>query len=221
MDGWERSIRRRHNCRPHRKKQQQQPQQPSSQYASTDMDKVLLKYTEYNEPHESRTNSDIMEALQRKESKHGGGGDSDDDSPGPSTPLNGHAAPNNVEQPPTVAPQPPAAAIHPLYTNLFLHPQYRPRPEPTKHIDFPTTSSFPYDSTNTAPLQHPLAAADADCELVAPRSTADQTLWAAALQHKPPPQQQQQPYVKLEPHSPPEKRARIAPTADWRPQQLT
>lgn len=31
------------------------------QYASTDMDKVLLKYTEYNEPHESRTNSDIVE----------------------------------------------------------------------------------------------------------------------------------------------------------------
>ncbi|XP_070761087.1 myocyte enhancer factor 2cb isoform X9 [Enoplosus armatus] len=33
------------------------------QYASTDMDKVLLKYTEYNEPHESRTNSDIVEAM--------------------------------------------------------------------------------------------------------------------------------------------------------------
>uniref|UniRef100_A0A4W4DN76 MADS-box domain-containing protein n=1 Tax=Electrophorus electricus TaxID=8005 RepID=A0A4W4DN76_ELEEL len=32
------------------------------QYASTDMDKVLLKYTEYSEPHESRTNGDIMEA---------------------------------------------------------------------------------------------------------------------------------------------------------------
>ena len=31
------------------------------QYASTDMDKVLLKYTEYNEPHESRTNRDIQE----------------------------------------------------------------------------------------------------------------------------------------------------------------
>ncbi|XP_066567972.1 myocyte-specific enhancer factor 2C isoform X4 [Amia ocellicauda] len=39
------------------------------QYASTDMDKVLLKYTEYNEPHESRTNSDIVEALSKKESK--------------------------------------------------------------------------------------------------------------------------------------------------------
>ncbi|KAF6717143.1 Myocyte-specific enhancer factor 2A [Oryzias melastigma] len=37
------------------------------QYASTDMDKVLLKYTEYNEPHESRTNSDIIEALNKKE----------------------------------------------------------------------------------------------------------------------------------------------------------
>ncbi|NXW93173.1 MEF2A factor, partial [Alopecoenas beccarii] len=36
------------------------------QYASTDMDKVLLKYTEYNEPHESRTNSDIVETLRKK-----------------------------------------------------------------------------------------------------------------------------------------------------------
>ncbi|GMT26785.1 hypothetical protein PFISCL1PPCAC_18082, partial [Pristionchus fissidentatus] len=63
------------------------------QYASTDMDKVLLKYTEYNEPHESRTNMDIMDVLQRKESKMGSGGcDSDDDSPGPSSPpLNNHS----------------------------------------------------------------------------------------------------------------------------------
>ncbi|XP_069483703.1 myocyte-specific enhancer factor 2C isoform X4 [Ambystoma mexicanum] len=45
------------------------------QYASTDMDKVLLKYTEYNEPHESRTNSDIVEALNKKENK---GSDSPD-----------------------------------------------------------------------------------------------------------------------------------------------
>nr|XP_057909739.1 myocyte-specific enhancer factor 2D isoform X2 [Doryrhamphus excisus] len=36
------------------------------QYASTDMDKVLLKYTEYNEPHESRTNTDIIETLRKK-----------------------------------------------------------------------------------------------------------------------------------------------------------
>ncbi|XP_054645778.1 myocyte-specific enhancer factor 2B isoform X2 [Dunckerocampus dactyliophorus] len=30
------------------------------------MDKVLLKYTEYSEPHESRTNTDILETLRRK-----------------------------------------------------------------------------------------------------------------------------------------------------------
>ncbi|NP_001310744.1 myocyte-specific enhancer factor 2-like [Parasteatoda tepidariorum] len=44
------------------------------QYASTDMDKVLLKYTEYNEPHESRTNSDIVEALSKKEHKSSSNG---------------------------------------------------------------------------------------------------------------------------------------------------
>ncbi|XP_056147072.1 myocyte-specific enhancer factor 2C-like [Lampris incognitus] len=36
------------------------------QYASTDMDKVLLKYTEYSEPHESRTNTDIVDTLRKK-----------------------------------------------------------------------------------------------------------------------------------------------------------
>ncbi|XP_054277424.1 myocyte-specific enhancer factor 2 isoform X2 [Macrosteles quadrilineatus] len=41
------------------------------QYASTDMDKVLLKYTEYNEPHESLTNKNIIEALNKKEHKNG------------------------------------------------------------------------------------------------------------------------------------------------------
>jgi hypothetical protein len=35
------------------------------QYASTDMDKILLKYTEYNEPHESRTNNDIVQVTRK------------------------------------------------------------------------------------------------------------------------------------------------------------
>ena len=71
------------------------------QYASTDMDRVLLKYTEYNDPHESRTNNDIMEALQRKEGgRAGGGGDSDDDSPGPSnSPPNGSSVQTTVASP--------------------------------------------------------------------------------------------------------------------------
>ncbi|XP_077446517.1 myocyte-specific enhancer factor 2D homolog isoform X7 [Stigmatopora argus] len=56
------------------------------QYASTDMDKVLLKYTEYNEPHESRTNADIIETLRKKgfngcDSPEPDGDDSVDQSP--------------------------------------------------------------------------------------------------------------------------------------------
>lgn len=37
------------------------------QYASTDMDQILLKYTEYSEPHESLTNTNIIEQLNRRE----------------------------------------------------------------------------------------------------------------------------------------------------------
>ncbi|VDO77797.1 unnamed protein product [Schistosoma curassoni] len=33
------------------------------QYASSDMDKILLRYTEFNEPHESKTNRDIAEVC--------------------------------------------------------------------------------------------------------------------------------------------------------------
>lgn len=52
------------------------------QYASTDMDRVLLKYTEYSEPHESRTNTDILEVP-----------------PGPSPPAPPGAAPRACSQP--------------------------------------------------------------------------------------------------------------------------
>ncbi|XP_016661986.1 transcription factor SMP1-like [Acyrthosiphon pisum] len=41
------------------------------QYASTDMDQVLLKYTEYSEPHESLTNTNIIAQLNSR----GGGED--------------------------------------------------------------------------------------------------------------------------------------------------
>ncbi|PVD19704.1 hypothetical protein C0Q70_20195 [Pomacea canaliculata] len=39
------------------------------QYASSDMDKVLLKYTEYNDTVVSQTNKDIVELLNKKENK--------------------------------------------------------------------------------------------------------------------------------------------------------
>ncbi|KAL3313941.1 myocyte enhancer factor [Cichlidogyrus casuarinus] len=37
------------------------------QYASSDIDQVLLRYTECSEPHESKTNQDIIELLTKKE----------------------------------------------------------------------------------------------------------------------------------------------------------
>ncbi|XP_055630674.1 myocyte-specific enhancer factor 2 isoform X3 [Toxorhynchites rutilus septentrionalis] len=52
------------------------------QYASTDMDKVLLKYTEYNEPHESLTNKNIIE-LQVNAQKENKNGTMSPDSPEP------------------------------------------------------------------------------------------------------------------------------------------
>lgn len=48
------------------------------QYASSDMDKVLLKYTECNEPHESWTNKDILDLIHKKEHRGKSGGDSPD-----------------------------------------------------------------------------------------------------------------------------------------------
>lgn len=48
------------------------------QYASSDMDKVLLKYTEYNDTVVSQTNKDIVEMLNKKDTK-GEGEDGDDD----------------------------------------------------------------------------------------------------------------------------------------------
>lgn len=49
------------------------------QYASSDMDKVLLKYTEYNDTVVSQTNKDIVEMLNKKDSRMDGD-DGDDDS---------------------------------------------------------------------------------------------------------------------------------------------
>uniref|UniRef100_A0A1I7T4F8 MADS-box domain-containing protein n=1 Tax=Caenorhabditis tropicalis TaxID=1561998 RepID=A0A1I7T4F8_9PELO len=290
------------------------------QYASTDMDKVLLKYTEYNEPHESRTNNDIMEALNRKEGNQGGG-NSDDESPGPSTsPLiqipipavNGHTSNQNnsvasaasasaaavaaaaaavaaVEQGTPNGAAAAAAALQVsnaqrhhnlnLYQNLIFNPttyaRHLPqRNEPltssssaapssssssSKHLDFPPSTSFAYDTSRL----HPVAAADADCDLVPSSRAADQNIWSSALQQRPvsqpapsisnssangisngsssllspnlsslnghsvldlggpiPPYKlDPNTYVKVEPHSPPQKRPRI--TTEWRPQQLT
>ncbi|XP_059148367.1 myocyte-specific enhancer factor 2C-like isoform X2 [Physella acuta] len=51
------------------------------QYASSDMDKVLLKYTEYNDSVVSQTNKDIVDMLSKKENKSGDMDGDDDEFP--------------------------------------------------------------------------------------------------------------------------------------------
>ncbi|CAB4060959.1 Myocyte-specific enhancer factor 2B,Myocyte-specific enhancer factor 2D homolog,Myocyte-specific enhancer factor 2A,Myocyte-specific enhancer factor 2C,Myocyte-specific enhancer factor 2A homolog,Myocyte-specific enhancer factor 2,Myocyte-specific enhancer factor 2D [Lepeophtheirus salmonis] len=63
------------------------------QYASTDMDKVLLKYTEYDQPHESQTNKDILESINRK-----GIGGPDSPEGDMDYPLNDSPPPNEMMQ---------------------------------------------------------------------------------------------------------------------------
>lgn len=41
------------------------------QYASTDIDKILMKYTEYNEPHESKSNQDFINSADQNDSVKG------------------------------------------------------------------------------------------------------------------------------------------------------
>jgi hypothetical protein len=65
------------------------------QYASTDMDKILLKYTEYDQPHESQTNKDIEESINRK---GGFGGPSSPDNN--DYPIDDDHSPRNDNQPP-------------------------------------------------------------------------------------------------------------------------
>ncbi|XP_004365507.2 myocyte enhancer factor 2A [Capsaspora owczarzaki ATCC 30864] len=50
------------------------------QYASQDMDNILLKYTEYSEPHESRTNEDLAAQIAKKEARARGDSSLRDDS---------------------------------------------------------------------------------------------------------------------------------------------
>lgn len=62
------------------------------QYASSDMDKILLKYTEYDQPHESQTNKDILETIVRK----GLGGGESPEHEGPDFQLDTDMSPNLV-----------------------------------------------------------------------------------------------------------------------------
>lgn len=76
------------------------------QYASSNVDSILLKYTEHNEPNETKTNMDILDTLNKKGGDCGKDDDSDgeyDCQPSPAdsskyiynNPINNYVASNN------------------------------------------------------------------------------------------------------------------------------
>uniref|UniRef100_A0A8R1HUJ7 Uncharacterized protein n=1 Tax=Caenorhabditis japonica TaxID=281687 RepID=A0A8R1HUJ7_CAEJA len=171
-----------------------------------------------------------MDVLSRKDGNQGGG-NSDDESPGPSTSpaiqiptiqmpatsTNGHSTASStsvasaasasaaavaaaaaavaaVEQQASTT----AAALQAsnaqrhqnlnIYQNLIFNQNYTrhlpQRTEPSlasKHLDFPASTSFAYDTSSL----HPIAATEADLDLVPSSRAADQNIWTTALQQRP------------------------------------
>ncbi|XP_039517863.1 myocyte enhancer factor 2cb isoform X1 [Pimephales promelas] len=109
------------------------------QYASTDMDKVLLKYTEYNEPHESRTNSDIVETLRKK-------GLNGCDSPDPDADDSVGHSPESDDK------------FHKLNNDIDLHMISRQRicavPSSTYEMPIPVNNQIYPGNHNLLPLAH-------------------------------------------------------------------
>ncbi|KAI8076628.1 uncharacterized protein B0P05DRAFT_545241 [Gilbertella persicaria] len=94
------------------------------QYASTDIDKILMKYTEYNEPHESKSNQDFINSNDQEDSIKDEDEDHAEEEPQanemkknnamatmvtvPTQATNykpGNAPPSHLPHPPTIPPQ--------------------------------------------------------------------------------------------------------------------
>ncbi|XP_061632781.1 myocyte-specific enhancer factor 2D isoform X2 [Phyllopteryx taeniolatus] len=104
------------------------------QYASTDMDKVLLKYTEYNEPHESRTNADIIETLRKKGFNGCNSPEPDGDDSIDQSPLNDDKYRSKTEDLDTLFKRYGAAVPQPTFSMPVTVPvsnQSAPPPQPT------------------------------------------------------------------------------------------
>jgi len=103
------------------------------QYASSDIDRILLRYTEYNEPHESRTNDDIMKLLNK--------GNNPEESDDSSDKLNSPNNPNQIGMP-TQTPTP--LHCHPGANNI-------------NHNNNQTNQTHLITPTSAIPLSIPIA----------------------------------------------------------------
>eukprot|EP00026_Physarum_polycephalum_P006248 Phypoly_transcript_06290.p1 GENE.Phypoly_transcript_06290~~Phypoly_transcript_06290.p1 ORF type:complete len:594 (+),score=118.36 Phypoly_transcript_06290:223-1782(+) len=136
------------------------------QYSSTEMDKILLRYTEYSDSHKPMTNQDYYRTFAGKK----GDKDLDDDSPGlpelegPPAPMrerqqmiesgplalvptnnNYHNAPSNNNNPPHPSSHP---SSHPSHPSLHAShpPPHPPHPAHASHVSHPSHLSHPSHS---------------------------------------------------------------------------
>ncbi|CAO3600541.1 unnamed protein product [Absidia cylindrospora] len=137
------------------------------QYASTEIDKILMKYTEYNEPHESKSNHDFMNASDVDDGKLDDdelGIEMDQGSSSSLHPSQQHQRQTPAPAPvpvPAPAPAPPsisqvAATVTPSPPPHMMNPQFNHSPgiphQPTMYYQTPQ-SQIRYPVTHT--LSHP------------------------------------------------------------------
>ncbi|ORX44257.1 hypothetical protein DM01DRAFT_1340445 [Hesseltinella vesiculosa] len=130
------------------------------QYASTEIDKILMKYTEYNEPHESKSNHDFANTNDNDDKGDEDGSISDHaTSSYPAKPLNHHDSSSMIHAPPQ-PPQPPSYPPHMQQQHPMYYqggngsPMRYPMPQPLPSSHHPGLPSSGYD-VYSMPQHHP------------------------------------------------------------------
>uniref|UniRef100_A0A1D1XTU1 Myocyte-specific enhancer factor 2A n=1 Tax=Anthurium amnicola TaxID=1678845 RepID=A0A1D1XTU1_9ARAE len=120
------------------------------QYASTDIDKILLKYTEYSEPHESKGNHDFANTADHD----------DDDNPPPGFDTSSDVKRYSISSPQQAYAQPQVSTAYPIANyQMYAQPQqqymtqqyYNPQVTQAMHQ---TMNAMPLPMT-TVPMQVP------------------------------------------------------------------
>ncbi|KAI9320630.1 hypothetical protein BX666DRAFT_1909757 [Dichotomocladium elegans] len=145
------------------------------QYASTDIDKILLKYTDYNEPHESKSNSDFIAAgdqeddpAKREDEDGAERDDGDDENPHEATPERSAGSELPMTTVPTQAPPiahqptPPPSSIVPPQSqvgsqdimNVGVAPPPMTHPGPPPIMYYPHQPQPQQRSYMMATMQH-------------------------------------------------------------------
>ncbi|KAI7877026.1 hypothetical protein K492DRAFT_172051 [Lichtheimia hyalospora FSU 10163] len=125
------------------------------QYASTEIDKILLKYTEYNEPHESKSNLDFVNTSEQEDDGIKGDEEGEEQGSVKSSELPVATVPTQAAPaPPQYQQQPPPPHPH------AMQPSHAPPPPPPPHMGVAPTpqhgqSVMYYQQQQQQQQQHP------------------------------------------------------------------